>query len=208
MQFMKQSFQILSTRLMDRLLETNSFRPRRKSGSKPCAQTPKQLHPVTDPERPGLISSSLSDRLAIDHPKLLHLINFLSVSGCRITEALSITANQLTSTGLVKIKALKGSNSRMVSAGMATAFIIDCKARNVAPWEGWSRWFVYRQLKKFGIVMQCQNGKRSKVTHAFRHQVAQSIKSAGMTIDDSKNALGHKSIKSTEYYHGKEANRK
>lgn len=199
---MKQSFAILSEKLLDRLLEVDTQKHRYKSGLTPPAQTPKLLQLQSRPECQVNISEAVTSRIQTQNPRLFYLIEFMSASGCRISEALAVKANNITSTGHVKIKALKGSVDRIVSSGMATKFMQDCKTKNISPWADWSRHFVYREFKKIGVSMSLPGKSRKAVTHAFRHQLAKSIQSANMQITDTQKALGHKSINSTKHYHG------
>ena len=89
----------------------------------------------------------------------------------------------------------------MVSAGMSTEYLITCRRKKVAPWSDWNRYFVYRLFKKYNIGIQLAGREKKSVTHAIRHSVAKSIKNNGFTIENSKQVLGHNSLKGTSYYH-------
>lgn len=197
---MKQSFTILSEKLLDRILETNNTKLRSKSVPTPSAQSSKMLLSRAQADPIGLVSGHVLERIKNQNHQLYYLIEFMKASACRVTEALSIKPNDITSTGHVKINALKGSKSRIIHPGLSVTFILDCKSKSVQPWQGWSRFYVYREFKKFGINLTVAGKTNSKVTHAFRHTLAQSIKKANMGMSIAKDALGHKSIRSTKHY--------
>jgi Phage integrase family len=198
---MKQSFTILSNRLLDRELQVVNKQVRSKSESTPNAQIVTQC---SAGYRSGTIeneSSSQYERIKRENTRLFYLIEFMNASACRITEALSIKPTNCTSSGHVLINCLKGGKQRIVSSGMATEFIKSCASRKISPWSDWNRFFVYREMKKFGIGIKLNGRVRKSITHSIRHNVAKSIKRSGMSIEVSKQALGHQSINSTAHYH-------
>lgn len=199
---MKQSFQLLTEKVLDRMLETSTYQLRSKPAPTPSAQTTRLRSDITQAQEVNLVSVTTKERIKLESYPLAMLIEFMEASGCRVSEALSIKSTDITQMGHVKIKAKKGSNDRVISSGMATEYMRDCYKKKKSPFDGWSRHFVYRQFKKYNIGTKYKGKSKASVTHSLRHQVAKSIQKAGMNITDSQNALGHKSIKSTEYYHG------
>lgn len=193
--------------MMDRLLETYPTKLRSKSGVTPPAQSPKLLQ--TREQSPGeyLVSSSKLSMIKRQNAKLYYLIEFMHASGCRISEALRLLPVDITYSGHVKIKASKGSANRIVFSGFAREYMISCKSNNVSPWAGYSRFFVYREFRKMGLMVQVSGNKNKSVTHAIRHVVAESMERAGMQLKDTAQLLGHKSENSTGYYHGKQTKR-
>jgi site-specific recombinase XerD len=133
--------------------------------------------------------------------RLYLLVEFLLSSACRISEALSIQATDITSVGHVKIVTLKKGKVRIVPGGLATEYLRKCYRRKASPWGDWSRFFVYREFKKYGLSTKLKGRSKNTVTHLPRHTVAKGIQSAGMEIEMSRQALGQSSIKSTGYYH-------
>lgn len=198
---MKQNFQILNDRLMDRLLSVQPNKGRYKSALPSPAQTGTQCATghIEDPAE--LVPESARTKIAQQNPRLLHLINFMTASSCRISEALKVNYWEITKTGHVKLHQSKGSGDRIVHSGMAMQYLLECLKSKRQPWADWNRFFVYREFKKFGIGLQLQGRKKKSITHSVRHTVAKQMKRAGMTIDDSKQALGQKNVKSTAYYH-------
>lgn len=197
----RHSFKLLTEKMLDRYLETCPPKKGISSALTPLAQSVTLLQ--SDSQALPSDPISISQRLKIEHvpAQLLNLIYFLEASGCRISEALSLKANDITYTGAVFVRAKKGSNDRVISGGLATSYLINCKKRKQSPWDGWSRHYVYREFKKLGICVTINGAKNNKITHAFRHQLAKSIKANDMNQDVTKLALGHKNLKSTEYYH-------
>lgn len=198
---MKQNFQILNDRLMDRLLSVQPNKDRYKSGIPSPAQTGTQCGTGSISEPAELVPESSKKRIMKENPRLMHLINFMIASGSRISEALKVNHWEITKTGHVKLHQLKGSGDRIVHSGMAMQYLLNCAKSKQQPWADWNRFFVYREFKKFGIGLQLQGRKKKSITHSVRHTVAKQIKKAGMTIEDSKQALGQKNVKSTTYYH-------
>jgi len=125
----------------------------------------------------------------------------MEATGCRVSEALQLKPTDITTTGLVKLSSLKGSDKRIVHSGNAMKFLLDCKKKNHILWNEWTRQFVYREFKKLGIGQQFGRSSTKSVTHYFRHIIAKSIKNENMNMTDTKKFLGHKSIKSTAHYH-------
>lgn len=205
---MKNDFRILSTRLMDRLLEVDSTQRRVKSGASPAAQSVTLLQRPSDPLKDYSTIESKLDHIKKQDLKLWYLIQFMIASACRISEVLSIIPSRITRTGHVKLIASKGSTNRIVFAGLAAEYMIKSKANNASPFEGWSRFYVYRQFKKYGIQSQYHGRKNKSVTHSIRHTVALANAKEAFEISDTQLQLGHKSTKSTKYYHESESSRK
>lgn len=201
---MRQSFQRLTENLLDRLLDTKTRKVRSKSATTPPAQSETLLQIREPHTKYKSIPSGTMETIRKEQPQLYYLIQFMIASACRVSEALAITPQMITSTGHVKIKAAKGSQDRIVHAGMSMEYFIKCRTSAKSPFENWSRWFVYRQFKKYGIGIQLRGRKNKSITHALRHEVAKANQSQQFTIKDTKKQLGHKSPRSTKYYHESE----
>jgi len=133
-------------------------------------------------------------------PKLWFLIHFMLFSGVRVSEALSISTNRISSNGAVRIKGLKGSDDRIIFDAESSQFFIDCKNSNVSPFRDFDRHFLYRFLKERGIYMQIEGTKKNAVTHAFRHNLLNANQEIDSDLSLSKKQIGHKSIESTKSY--------
>lgn len=204
---MKQSFKVLTEKVLDSFLETSPHQLRSKPALTPCAQTTIVRSAPGQVSELNLVSVTTKAKIKHESYQLAMLIEFMEASGCRVSEALSIKPTDITQMGHVKIKAKKGSNDRIISSGMATEYMRECYAKKKAPFDGWSRHFVYRQFKKYNIGVKYSGKKKKSVTHSMRHQVAKSIQKAGMSITDTQKALGHKSLNSTSYYHGNQTSK-
>lgn len=201
---MKQNFAVLSTRLLDRLLSTPPTKVRYKSGTTPAAQIENQLQNNGQDDKLKIVSDSIMEQIKRENQRLYHLINFMSASACRVSEALNIRPYDITANGFVKLNTLKRGKPRIVHAGMSTEYMIHCKLKGLIPFDGMNRFFVYRCFKRYGIETQLKGRKKKTVTHLPRHFVAQQIQKAGMDIKLSQQALGQNSLKSTSFYHESE----
>lgn len=196
----KQSFQRLTARLLDRELNVAPTKHQIKSGTIPAAQIVTQLQP---PGSRSAISENFLSQVEHLKPaqlKLYYLIHFMLASACRINEALAVKPADILAFGQVRLKSSKKSGTRIVQSGLATSFMIECAKKNITPWEGWSRFFVHRQFKKYGLDQKINNKKVNTVTHICRHLVSKEIKNNGMDQISSIQALGHKTKKANDYY--------
>lgn len=205
---MKQSFQVLSEKLLDRILEVDKHQSRVKSGMSPGAQSPKLLQAQGSRLPVPSISEYQFELIRKKSQRLYYLIEFMLASGCRISEALAVNPIDINSLGMVKLKAKKGSKSRIVHPGKSIQFLLECRQKGEYPWSHFSRYFVYRNFKAVGINFKFNDNTNSSVTHAIRHIVAQSNKNAGFEIESTQYQLGHKSINSTKHYHDRTEERK
>lgn len=201
---MKQSFTVLSEKLLNRLLDTQSQKVRYNSGTNPVAQIENLLHTGSNSGRPIGVSDTQLEAIQRQDPQLYWLLQFLLSSACRISEALAIEPWDITENGMVKINTLKRGKPRIVHAGSAMKFLLDCKRNSLKPWKEFNRFYVHRQFKKYGIETHLPGRKKKTVTHLPRHYVAKQIQKAGMEIQLSQQALGQSSVKSTRYYHESE----
>lgn len=132
--------------------------------------------------------------------KLYYLAIILLAGGLRISEALNIKHSDISPLGFVKISGLKGSNEKIIQAGIATEFFIKCKSIPINPFQEYNRFFVYREFKKIGLSLHINKNTKASVTHIFRHLAAQESKKIGANQETIKRQLGHKQIKSTGFY--------
>lgn len=132
--------------------------------------------------------------------RLFYLASFLLETGCRISEALRIDNSQIDWLGRVKIKAGKGSRDRVASSMSSSSFLVDEKKKGGRVWQDYSRFYVYRRFKYYGIGRVFGSNKKQSVTHSFRHFSV--LFFMEIYRDDADLALitGHKSYKSLETY--------
>lgn len=128
------------------------------------------------------------------------LIELLLIGGLRISEALSLTIFNISGDGRIKIKGLKGSNTRIVCPMLYVKYFLYCKQVKRDPFEGRTRFYYYRLFKKLGLVKYFGEDRRSAVTHSIRHQVIADLNKNGATLAEIQQFIGHKSINSTKHY--------
>lgn len=121
-------------------------------------------------------------------------------TGCRISEALNIQAEDCEESGVILIKGLKGSSDRAVNISEMKPVIKKAKRRNMPLFFSMNRFTAYRLLKKMGIQKLKKGRQRESVTHIFRDEHAKSIRKVKGSAKVIGNALGHKSLKNTDFY--------
>ena len=133
--------------------------------------------------------------------RLLYFIAHLQlIGGLRISEVLTLSPDDITFTGHIHIKSLKGSANAIIYAGNAADFLINCKQNCVKPFSLYSRFYVYRQYKKYGISFQSSQSSKSSVTHAIRHINTKAQLKESFSGESIQNFMRHKSKSNTEKY--------
>lgn len=122
------------------------------------------------------------------------------LGGLRVSEMLSITPRDIDELGRVRIKSLKNGVPRIVDTGANSDQFKVWRASGYIPWRTWTRFFVYRQFKKYGIQIEVAGNEKKSVTHALRHVSAQVSATIDSDLQATKSHLGHKSISNTEIY--------
>lgn len=126
------------------------------------------------------------------------LIAFIAETGCRISEALSVTKADFD----LESRSLriwgKGKKERMVYFGDITAvYVRYAKTIGNCPIWTWTerqaRFFVYQALRKHSHAKQLS-------PHAIRHSFATGLLNNGAPITTVQTLLGHKSVQTTERY--------
>ena len=118
----------------------------------------------------------------------------------RISEVLGISPKNITSSGTIIVKGLKGSNDKYIDVIELRNFFKECKFNNVPPFKNISRYFVYRTYKKFNINCSESYGTKTAVTHGFRYKKVREIQEIENDLTVSSIVLGHKSLSSTKHY--------
>jgi site-specific recombinase XerD len=129
-----------------------------------------------------------------------YVFHILLNSGCRISEVLSIRAVDILANGMIKIKGAKGSNDRIINCGLASEYILKCRKLGVAPFQDINRKFVWSVFKKFNIELSVSSSGQKVVTHALRHVMVASAKSANVDINTTGKFIGHKNVNNTSRY--------
>lgn len=137
----------------------------------------------------------------LQHDRTLYYIAMLQLcGGLRISEVLGIRPYDITLTGHVSIHSRKGSSHQIIHGGVVANYLIQCKKLNMYPFNLYSRYYVYRQYKKYGLTIQPVNSSKKAVTHSLRHLAASAQRNESIQDEKIQKFLRHVSSKSTTYY--------
>lgn len=128
------------------------------------------------------------------------VVELLFLNGLRISEVRKIRGTDITATGHIRIRSSKGSWSRMAVTGIYKSYWMRQKGRATALFIDYSRFWFYRQFKRYGIVLSHGAGFNDSVTHAFRHILLKAASAENIETETLQKYIGHKSIKSTKTY--------
>lgn len=169
----------------------------------PSAQTTKLLHGSSKQiaDITALLSNLLYNDVVPEPVKAVAALMF--EHGLRITEVLRIESRDISPSGHIHIKGLKGSNSRVVLASTLRTFWTHSPDYMFPIGNTWSRFYFYRWFKKMGVYKIFGDNKKKSVTHLFRHALALHLKDEFDNTQLTQLYLGHKNIKSTEHYEKK-----
>jgi integrase len=120
--------------------------------------------------------------------------------GLRISEALNLSNSDLLSMHRIRIKSLKGSIQRIIVFNDSHGYFDFCRKTGSKPFDGLSRFTVYRIYKKLNIQYLNSDSAYLSVTHAPRHIVASELQKLDKNNDFTSDFLRHKSNKSLEHY--------
>jgi len=132
--------------------------------------------------------------------KYYYLFRLLCLSGCRISEGLAIKTSDVAVNGSVLIRGLKGSSDRVFYDHEIAQYAMNVSSRTPLIFFGCDRFSAYRHLKNLGIGTQKVGRERMSVTHIFRNEYIKLSKSLTSDSRVIANSVGHKSIKSQDYY--------
>jgi len=120
--------------------------------------------------------------------------------GLRISEVLNITPYDLLTLGRIRIRSQKRGKDRIINYSDINNYLNFCRESSVYPFRDFNRFFVYREYKKQGLCIFHSKGKKSSITHSFRHIIAQLLDMEIENKEQISEFLGHKSLKSLESY--------
>jgi len=100
----------------------------------------------------------------------------------------------------IKIKSLKGSIQRIIVFNDSHGYFTFCRKNSLKPFDGLSRFCVYRIFKKIGITYTNSNSVYMSVTHAPRHIIAAELQKIDKNNEFTSDFLRHKSLNSINYY--------
>lgn len=174
-----------------------------KSVLKPSAQTAKLCDTDTHNEQVFYQVLALVDHSSFLPDYLKALIELQFFNGIRITSCLSLSYSDIDMFGNIYVTQGKGSENKICSVLNSKGFFINCRKRKVSPFEGISRFHVYREYKKLGISYQSKGNKNKSITHAFRHFYIENNRNNQIDDTDIQKFTGHKSLKSLKHYGNK-----
>ena len=133
-------------------------------------------------------------------------VDLLATNGCRVSEVLSIHSRDIQFNGLVFVKGLKGSKNRMLATLLSSQYLVSQLSSNSLVFDGYNRFYVYRELKKLGLFFTSENSTKFSITHAFRHFFIRELRKAGFCDADIAQVVGQVNPNNTALY-GKEKTR-
>lgn len=122
------------------------------------------------------------------------------VSGCRISDLLSIRRSNFTKDGNVLIRQSKGSKPLIVSYLFAYDFFYNYSQGLFSDISCFSRQYFYRLYSRYGLTIYSEGHINVSVTHSARILKARTIYKLTGDVKDASAALGHVSSNSTLYY--------
>lgn len=122
------------------------------------------------------------------------------VGGFRVSDVLGIQWDKIINDTDILVGQGKGSEHRRVHVPECSRLLRDCRISKRHPFSGISRFQVYRLYKRLGIVVMSKKGGNNSVTHAMRKLFVRDTNLRADSLVQVKEAIGHKSIKSTEKY--------
>lgn len=168
--------------------------------SNPSAQITKLCNPGPGDNVDDLSTALYKLSMLRENPTLLMGIRLMLLHGLRVTEMLHITPQCVMRDGSVFVRGLKGSKDRVVLDSYMYKEWLVYKSMNCNDLVYFDRYYVYRLFKKLGLYAVYGNNRNNSVTHSCRHNVALGLKSDGLELENIQDVMGHKSIKSTEFY--------
>jgi len=128
------------------------------------------------------------------------VLDLLLGSGLRVSEICSLEPRRILNDKQVLVKGAKGSGDRVCTLRWSEGL----QYFQGAGWSNFSygldRYYIYRLCRKMGVYAHIIGNKNQAVTHAGRHQYVAQLEKQGLTPEEIKTVIGHKSVKSTMHY--------
>ena len=134
---------------------------------------------------------------------LKFITGLLFCYGLRVSEVLSLTAASVVGNRQLYIKGLKGSDSRIVQVIYEPQMIDSLLLVNVPLSAVYSRFWVYRELKRYGLYSYFEGNSNASATHLARHLKVLDLKKSGVPRETISKYIGHKNLKTLVYYEKK-----
>ena len=184
-----------------------------QQGVKPVPKSAAQSPGLCDLENKNFIAGmrenienflkNSSDRI------LVFMLGLMYCYGLRVSEVLALDSSCMLGNYQLLVKGSKGSESRIVTVFYAKE-VYDSLLLNTYPLGYvYSRFWLYRELKKYGLYGYFGTNMYASVTHLARHLKVLTLTEQDVPRGTISHFLGHKSIKSLSYYEkkGKSAKR-
>lgn len=131
------------------------------------------------------------------------VIELMLYSGCRISQALSITSTDILLNGTIRIRGNKRSDDVITRCILFKEFWINNRIYINSILSNYNRFFFYRLFKKYGITFKLPHKTNYNVTHSLRQLFIDSLNVNDVSCELIKKSVGHKNVKSQEYYKSK-----
>lgn len=128
------------------------------------------------------------------------VIELMFMHGLRISEVLNIDQSDISKSGAIRIKALKGSSFRVVQPALFKEFWLKNCSQLLPLRTVYSRFYFYRLFKRLGLYAYFGTNSNASVTHYFRHLKGLDIQESFNDWALTQSVLGHKNVNSTHYY--------
>ncbi len=136
---------------------------------------------------------------SIDYSMYVFL-RILFDNGLRVSELLSVSGRDVSNSFMIRIRAKKNSNDRLVNASEFKDFLISKRFCSGLIFSSYNRFYIYRVMKSAGLSAIFGENKNKSVTHYARHQFALSNQSLTDPSFSTSKLLGHKSDNNGKYY--------
>jgi len=191
---------VILTKKLFKFLHGDKAQGKELAGLKPVAQSPGLYGAGYEP---GQLTDQVMAffRKNTTEPEYVKaVIELLFLYGIRISEALAVSYTDISPAGVIYVKGQKGSNDRFVrpvSYAHFWAFVRDTKVSYTGIY---SRFYIYRVLRKYGFASFYGDNVNMSVSHMFRHEFARDLMGRFGDIEKVQKGLGQKSKKSAEFY--------
>lgn len=131
------------------------------------------------------------------------LLELMTNSGLRVSEALNIKGSKVFWDGSILVKGLKGSEDRIVKSVNYYSFWLYLRKYDLNISSYYTRSYLYKLLLREGIYICHPKTQKKSVSHALRYFYISRLMDNGLTLAEIKTAIGHKTEKSTIHYTNK-----
>jgi integrase len=128
------------------------------------------------------------------------IISLLVLNSLRVSEVLKIKSNDISSSGLILIKASKNSFDKYVRDMSYLEFWLMFRRENRCLGDFYNRYYIYRVMRHYGFCFRFEGSTKNSVTHCSRHLNSIDVKNVTNNNDSVTLLLGHKSKNNAKYY--------